>query len=148
VVVLGNAASFAITTCKPAVAQKQVAAPGNVALSEIPICKQLVAPAHNNAVVLHPVAPQDNVDLFRTLTNRPTVEPRQVEAKVSAALSVTMTFRQCVEQKRVVAEANAALSATRTCRLLVVLKQDKKIKNIRLNRRQKDETTYQTVTNS
>jgi hypothetical protein len=104
-----------------------VATPGNVALSEIPICKQPVAPVHNNAVVRHPVAPQDNVDLFRTLTDRLTVGPRQVVAKVSAVLSATMTCRQCVEQKLGAAEASAALFATRTCRLLVVLKQDNKL---------------------
>ena len=124
VVALGNAASFAITTYKLAVAQKQAAAPGNAALSEIPTCKQPVAPVHNNAVVRHPVAPQDNVGLFRILTDRLTVGPRQVAAKVSAALSATMTFRQCVAQKQAAAAASAALSATRTCRLLAVPKLD------------------------
>ena len=124
VVALGNAASFAITTCKLAVAQKQAAAPGNAALSEIPICKQPAALVRNNAVARHPVAPRDNVGLFRILTDRLTVEQRLVAAKASAVLSATMIFRRCVEQKRAAAEDNAALSATRTCRLLVVLKQD------------------------
>lgn len=126
VVVLGNAALFAIMTFKPAVAQKQVAAPGNVALSEIPICKQPVAPVHNNVVVRHPVAPQDNADLFRILTDRLTVGPRLVAAKASAALFATMTFRRCVEQKPGGAEASAALSVTPICKQLAVPRQDKK----------------------
>jgi hypothetical protein len=134
---LGNAASFAITTCKPAVAQKQVVVPGNVALLEIPICKPPVGLVHNNAVVRQEVAPRDSVGLFRTLTDRLTVGLRQVVAKASAALSATMTFRQCVEQRQAAAAVNAALSATLTCKRLAVLKQDK---NIRLNRKQKNET--------
>jgi hypothetical protein len=143
VVALVNAASFAITTCKLAVAQKQVAAAVSAALSEIPICKQPVAPAHNNVVALHPVAPRDNVDLFRILIDKLTVGPRQVAAKASVGLSETMTYRQCVELKRAAAAASAALSATPICKPLAVPKQDNQYS---FNSETKNETTQKTYT--
>lgn len=85
---------FKITTFKHVAAPKQEAAQDNAALLEILISKP---PAGQVLIaeVAPLVAPQVNVVLFKTQTDKPTVAPRLAEAKASVDSSATTTSRLC-----------------------------------------------------
>lgn len=122
-VALVSAALFKTTILKHAAALKQEAVQGNAALLEIlisklPVERVLTAEGALRAALLV------NVVLFKIRIDKPTVEPRQAEDKVNAALSAAMICRLCAALKPVGAQVSAGLSGIQICKLPAALKHD------------------------